>query len=144
MPCIQLFHGVNGVCARHVFRRDWHVKDGWTKGWKVTDGKGSLLCTWCRMHSSICRWLCPCCCLGDQADIWGFWPGAGLRHPDGWGRRGGGRPEDHLPRVSDSFDLYHFSPLIFPLLFLTSPGSLLPHPSAPGSHFTFFCNSSPV
>lgn len=70
-------------------------------------------------------WQCPRRHLGNQADIWGFWPGARLWHPDGRGRRGGWRPEDHLPRVSDSFSLdYHafnLDPLLRLLPFL--PGS---------------------
>lgn len=87
-----------------------------TDRWTVTDVQRSLLSTWCQGHSGICRlqlcWQCTCCCLGDQADIWGFWPGARLRHPYSGGRRGGGRPEDHLPRVSDTI------PIFFPLITL--------------------------
>ena len=109
--------------------------DGWIKRWKAADGKGSLLCTWCQEHSSICRlrlsWQCPCYCLGDQADIWGFWPGAGLWHLDGWRWRGGGRPEDHLPRVSDSFDLclFAFNPPSVLWLVAFTPYHCLQHSS---------------
>lgn len=61
-------------------------------------------------------WRCPLCHLGNQADIWGLWPGARLWHPDGWGRRGGWGPEDHLPRVSDSFSLDYQGFNLYPLL----------------------------
>lgn len=69
-------------------------------------------------------WRCARRRLGNQADIWGFWPGAWLRHPDGRGRRGGWGPEDHLPRVSDSFCLDYHAFNLFPLLRLLS--SFLP------------------
>lgn len=109
---------------------------------RATDGKGSLLCTWCQKRSGIrpwrLSWRCPRCCLGNQADIWGFWPGARLWHTDGWGRRGGGGPEDHLPRVSDSFSLdYHAFNLSSLLQLLFLPFRPLPS-TISGSHLTFW------
>lgn len=65
-------------------------------------------CTSCQKHSGICWWLpwwCPICSIGNQADIWGFWPRARLWHPDCRRRWSGWRPENNFPRVSDSFNL---------------------------------------
>ena len=80
--------------------------DWWTEGWEGTDGKRSQLCTRFQDHLRICHlllsWWCPHCCLGDQADIWGFWPGERLWHPYCGRRRAGGRPKDCLSRVSGS------------------------------------------
>lgn len=102
--------------------------------------RGSLLCTWCHdcwgMWPWWLSWRCACRLLGNQADIWGFWPGARLWHPDGRGRRGGRGPEDHLPRVSDSFSLDYQAFNLYPLLRLLF---LLPVPHIiSSSHLTFW------
>lgn len=108
-----------------VLRGDWKTSEGFG----AADVEGSLLCTWCHKCSGMCpwrsSWRCPRCRLGNQADIWGLWPGARLWHPDGRGRRGGWGPEDHLPRVSDSFSLDYHAFNLYPLLRLLSflPGS---------------------
>lgn len=108
-----------------VLGGDWKTSEGFG----AADVEGSLLCTWCHKCSGMClwrsSWRCPRCRLGNQADIWGLWPGARLWHPDGRGRRGGWGPEDHLPRVSDSFSLDYHAFNLYPLLRLLSflPGS---------------------
>lgn len=100
-----------------------------SEGFGAADVEGSHLCTWCHkcwgMWAWRLSWRCTRRRLGNQADIWGFWPGARLWHPDGRGRRGGWGPEDHLPRVSDSFCLDYHAFNLYPLLRLLSflPGS---------------------
>lgn len=49
------------------------------------------------------RAFCPCYCSGNQADLWGLWPGARLWYSDSRGWRGGRRSEDRLPCVSNTF-----------------------------------------
>lgn len=113
MQVAQLHHRCPLKCVWKIFKWDSWMMDWWTGASGITDGRRSLLCAWSRDHSSICQ-LCLsgqylCCCLGDQADIWGFWPGERLRHLDGGRRRARGGPEDHFPCVSASFFDLHLS-----------------------------------
>lgn len=108
------------------------------KRWRGTDEKGASpqrLLSEAFKYQWVIVVLSTClhCCVGNQADIWGFWPGARLWHPDCRRRRGGGRPEDHLPCVSDSFS---FDLCAFPILYRLSLG-FWSQPS-PAIHLHFY------
>lgn len=109
--------------------------DGWAEGWTVTYARGLSCASGVRSIQASAVYHFHCSCLGDKADLWGLWPGTRLRHPDGGRRGGGGRPEDRLPRVSDSFDLSVFALLLPSVLYLL-PAFNLPH----NFHFGFSCS----